>query len=77
MGQDLPVGQRAIDRRAHRAEIFLSHFRMNRGTGQFAVRQVDVVPCGGDGHALEEFSADLMPEPARAAMDAQNHVAFA
>ena len=30
---DLTVGESAIDRRAHRAEILLPHFGVNRGTG--------------------------------------------
>ena len=39
VGEYLAVGQRAIDRRAHRAEIVLSERRIDRRTGQLAVGQ--------------------------------------
>src|SRR5512142_2641614 len=77
MRNNLTIGERTVDPRAHRSEILLSHFRIDRGGRQFAIRQFDMVPRRADGHALEKLRADLMPEPSRAAMDAHNEVAFA
>jgi hypothetical protein len=77
MRDDLTVGKRAVDPCAHRAEIILPHFRIDRGGRQFTIRQFDVVPRRAHGHAFEKLRADLMPESARAAMDAHDEIAFA
>src|SRR5512141_1956301 len=74
---DLTIGKGAIDCRAHRAEILLPHLRIDRGTGQFPIRQFDMVPSCVDGHALEKLCADLMAESARTAMDADDKVSCA
>ncbi len=77
MREDLPVGQRAVDRRAHGAEIILAQRGVDRRAGELAVGQDDAVARRGDGHFLQELGADLMPETARAAMDADHDVVFA
>ena len=41
MAEDFAVGQSAIDRRAHRAEVALADFRVDRRAGQFPVGKFD------------------------------------
>ena len=41
MAENLAIGERAIDRRAHRAEVTLADFRIDRRAGEFAVGQID------------------------------------
>ena len=41
MAENLAIGERAIDRRAHRAEVALADFRIDRCTGEFAVGKID------------------------------------
>ena len=63
MRDDLSIGQRAVDRRPHRAEILLSNLRIDRGAGQFTVRQFDMVSRRSRDHALQKLGPDLMTEP--------------
>ena len=77
VGDDLAVGQRAVDRRAHGAEIGLADRRVDGRAGELAVGQFDAVPRRGNHHPFEEFGADLMPQPARSAMNADHHLALA
>ena len=76
MGKDLPVCQGTIDPRPHRAQISLAHLGIDRGTGQFPIRQTNAVLAGSDRHGLEKLGADLVTESARAAMDADHHIAL-
>src|SRR5690606_4933672 len=44
---------------------------------EFALRQPDARGFRGDGHLTQELGADLVPEPARAAVDGDHHLALA
>ena len=41
VAENLTIGERAIDRRAHGAEVALADFRIDRCTGEFAVGKID------------------------------------
>ena len=69
MADDLAVGQGAVDRRPHGAEITFSKRRVDPRAGEFAVRQDNSLPGCGGRHFGEELGTDLMAEAARAAMD--------
>ena len=75
-GDDLAVREGAIDARPHRAEILLSHFRVDRSTSQFAIPQRNLVTGRTDRHRLEELRPDLMPQSPRAAVNAHHDVPF-
>jgi hypothetical protein len=75
MRDDLTVGERAIDRGAHRAEIALPQFRADRCAGELEIGQRDVVRRRGERHLAQKLYADLMAETARAAMNADNDIA--
>ena len=64
MGDDLAVGQGAVDTGAHGAKITLSHRRTDGRAGQFPIRQPDAVFLCGERHLALEFGADLMAQPA-------------
>ena len=69
VAEDLAVGERAVDRRAHGAEIALADLGLDRGAGQLAIGQRDARARRGHHHLPQELGADLMAETARAAMD--------
>ena len=74
MGDDLAIGQRAIDAGSHGAEIALPS--SDRIGAQASSRSGSASPGrGGDRHFAQELGPDLMAEAARAAVDAQNQVA--
>ena len=75
MGQDLAVGERAVDGGAHGPQVLLADVGVDRRAGQLAVGEPDPVLAGGDDHLLQIFGADLMAQPARAAVNADDHVA--
>ena len=74
MAEDFAVGERAIDCRAHGAEIALADFRVDRRAGELAVDEFDARRFCRHHHFLEEFGANLVAEPARAAMDGDDNV---
>jgi hypothetical protein len=74
MRDNLAVGQGAIDRGAHRAQICLADRRVDRRAGQLAVGQFDPVAGRAYRHSLQELSPDLMAQPARAAVNADHHL---
>ena len=73
VGDDLAIGQGAVDAGAHGAEVGAAQVGVEGGAGQLPVRQVDAVLAGGQGHALEVVGADLVPQAAGAAVDAHHH----
>ena len=75
VGEDLAVGERAVDPCAHRAEIVLADLGINRRAGELAIGKTDAVLRGGDRHPLQEIGADLVPEASRAAVDHHHDVA--
>src|SRR5262249_33393493 len=58
-----------------RAEIALAQFRADRRAGELEIGQRDAVRRRGERHLAQKFAADLMAEPARPAMDADNDLA--
>src|SRR5262249_35225206 len=72
MRDDLAVGQSAVDCGAHRAQILLADRRVDRRAGQLAVWQLDPVAGRARRHLLQELRPDLMAQPARAAVDADD-----
>ena len=60
MREDLPVGERAIDRRAHRAEIALPERRLDRRACKLAIRNRNAGRFRGDCHLAQKIGADLM-----------------
>ncbi len=75
MRDDLPVGEGAIDAGAHGAEIALAQLRADRRAGEFEIRQCDPMRRRRQRHLAQEFGADLVAEPARPAMDADDDIA--
>ena len=74
VGEDLPVGERAVDARTHRAEIAASQLRIDRRASELAVRQGQSAGSCIQRHLLEKLRADLMAESTRAAVDADHHL---
>src|SRR6185437_5030108 len=72
--ENLAIGEGAVDGRAHRAEVALTDIRRDWRAGQFAVRKRNARRLRGDDHVPQEFRADLVAEPARAAMNGHNDV---
>ena len=72
MGEYLAIGQSAVHRRLHRAEIILAKIRMDRCTSEFAVRQNDAALRRCDHHFSQIVGAYLMAESPRAAMNADH-----
>ena len=70
VGENLPVGQGAIDPGAHGAQVRAPAGRIDRGAGQFPVGQHNAMLPGSGKHRVEKLGTDLMPQPARAAMNA-------
>ena len=77
MREDLPVRQRTVDRRAHRAEVAFARGRADRRAGELAVGQHDAGGRGRHRHLPQELGADLVAEAARPAVDADDDVAHA
>ena len=75
MRDDLTVGERAVDARAHGAEIALPELGRDRRAGEFEIGQADALRRRLDDHLAQKLGADLVPETARAAMDAHDHIA--
>ena len=74
MGEDLAVGERAVDGRAHGAQIGLAGLGVDRGAGEFPIGQRNPVLWGSDRHLAQKLGADLVAQAARAAMDADHHI---
>src|SRR5215467_4325330 len=74
MRQNLTIGQGAVDAGPHGAEVFLAEWRMDRGTGQLTIRKFEALCRRTLHHPAEEVCADLMSQPTRAAVNAQDHV---
>ena len=74
MRDDLPVGQGTIDTGPHRSEIALSEFGADRRAGELQIGQNDPVRRRRQSHFAQEFSADLVAEPTRAAMDGDDDI---
>ena len=72
--ENFSVGQRAVNRRAHGAEIALANFRIDRRAGEFSVDEFDARCFRHNHHFLQELCADLMAETARAAMDSDDNI---
>src|SRR5690606_12760547 len=66
---DLPIRERAVRRRGHRAEIGFADRRADRRASELAVGQAYPVLRGRGRHLAQVLGADLMAEAARAAMD--------
>src|SRR5262245_84190 len=74
MRDDLAIGQSAVDRGSHCAQVFLSDRRVDWRTGQLAVGQFDPVTGRAHSHLFQKLSPDLMPQPARSAVNADYDV---
>ena len=74
MAEDFAVGERAIDRRPHGAQVALADLRMDRRAGELAVGKLDARRFRRHHHLLQEFGADLVAKPARAAMDGDDDI---
>jgi hypothetical protein len=68
VAKDLAIGERAIDRGPHRAQVALANLRIDRGAGKLAIRQHDAGGVRAQYHFLEKLGPDLVTKPARAAM---------
>src|SRR5690606_15649156 len=75
VGDDLAVGQSAVDAGAHGAEILGAEIRSEWRAGKFAVGQRYPELARALHHDAQELGADLLAEAARAAVDADHHVA--
>src|SRR5262245_5414855 len=62
MGNDLAVGERAVNSGSHGAKIGFSDGRTNGCASQFPVRQFDSIPGCACGHACEKLGADLVAQ---------------
>src|SRR5262249_26193531 len=74
MAENFPIGERAIDCRAHSAEITLADLRSDRRAGELALRQRDAGRFRRLRHLLQIVASDLMAETARAAVNGDHHV---
>jgi len=74
MGEDLAVGEGAVDGRAHGAQVAPTHRGIEGCTGQLPVRQTDSMVGGREGHGLQKLAADLVPQTAGAAVDAHQQI---
>jgi hypothetical protein len=75
MRQDLTVGERAVDARAHCAEIAFANLGADRRASEFEIWKHDAVCRCCESHLPQELGADLVAKAARAAMDADDDVA--
>ena len=62
VGEDLAVGQRAVDARAHGPQVALTDRGVDGGAGELPVRQPDAVRARREEHTLEELGADLVAQ---------------
>ena len=76
MRQDLPIGQGAIDPCIHGADILLTFGRLDGRAGQFTIGHVNAKARGSLGKHDKIIRTDLMSQPARAAMDRNDDLAF-
>src|SRR5262249_29164014 len=72
MREYLPVGERAVDRGAHGAQVALSDRRAGPRAGELAIAERNARVLRGDRHLAQEIGADLVAQPARAAVDADH-----
>ena len=66
--EDLAIGERAVHRRPHGAEIAAADLRRDPRAGEVAVRKRNSRLLGRDHHLFRELGRDLMAESPRAAM---------
>ena len=74
VSNDLSIGKRTIHAGTHRTKITLPKFRANRGAGKFTVGKVNSKLRRRYEHFAEIICSYLMPQAARAAVDADKHV---
>src|SRR3974390_1827962 len=74
VAENLPIGERAIDCRAHCTEIALADLRVDGRAGQLAVGKLGAGGFTPHRHLLEKLGSDLMTKPARPAVDGHDHV---
>lgn len=74
MAENFAVGQRTVNCCAHCSEITGADLRVDRSAGEFSVAKLDARGFGRQQHFLEEFCANLVAKPARAAMDGNDNV---
>ena len=72
VAEDFAIGEGAVHRRPHGAEIASTDLRIDRRAGEFAVGKHNSRRLRGNHHVPGEFGADLMPEPPRAAMNSDD-----
>ena len=62
--EDLPVGEGAVHRRTHGAEITLPEDGADRRTGELTVRQAQAMRGRSDRHVAQVVGAHLVAKPA-------------
>ncbi len=72
VSNNLAVRERAIHAGAHCTEIALPEVRLDRGAGQLPVGQRQAEVACGEQHLAQVIRANLVPEPARSAVDADD-----
>jgi hypothetical protein len=73
---DLAVGEREIGGGHHRREVVAPFRRRDRRARELPVRQRDAVLAAGIAHHAQVIGADLVAEPARAAVDHHGDLIF-
>src|SRR5690606_6327800 len=65
---------RAVDAGAHRSEVALAQVRSDGGTGELSLGQLEAEGLRRPAHLTQVVGADLVSEPARAAVYADDHL---
>ena len=73
MAENLAIGERAIDRRPHRAEVALTDLRIDRRAGEFAIGKVNTGLLRSHDHLFQKLGSDLMAEAPRAAVNGHDN----
>src|SRR5512147_1986421 len=76
MSDHLAIGERAVDRGAHGAQVAPPDIGADGRAGELAIGQPNAEPGRGESHLAQEVGADLMTQSARSAMNGDNHIAF-
>jgi hypothetical protein len=74
VAEDLVVGEGAVYRGSHRAEVAPADLALYRRTGEFAVGEANSRRLRSDHHALGVIGCDLVPEAVRAAVNGDDYV---